>query len=44
MNGWHPQPPSGQPHVTPHKAQGQQHGPACAPGSARRPTGTIHRT
>ena len=35
MDGWHSQPPSGWPHATPCKAEDQQHGPACAPGSTR---------
>ena len=32
-DGWHPQPPSGWPHATPHQTEGRQHGPARAPDS-----------
>ena len=43
-DGQYPKLPSGRPHTAPRKAEGQQNGPACTPGSARRLTGTVHQT
>ena len=35
--------PSRWPCTAPHKAEGRQHGPACAPGSAWQPTRATRR-